>query len=194
MLDSQEELWICYWLDELQAAGIVLKWERTELPIPLTPGLVIPYSEKKVLKTKIKYVDKKKILLRPSEYTPDFKVWFGATSMISSINGLTFNPEALLFIDVSHYPVCFLEVKNGFFDAQNMTRLFINNQKFVYDKHQIYVNLIDPVSLFENTFLPSKCIEDFKYKRNPTGKHKGKRFKGDWKVDFEPKTLQQFLK
>lgn len=84
------------------------------------------------------------------------------------------------------------EVKPDF-DWQNMQRLFVNNQKFIWQSKQIFVNLVEPIELFKNTFLPAEAAPYFRYKvLSKKALLKGKR-KGDFKFDWIPKTIKQFL-
>lgn len=80
--------------------------------------------------------------MRGHEYTPDFFV----TWENGAINALR-----LPFI----YELCIIEVKPSF-DAHNMTRLFKLNQKWVYQKYGIYVELVIPEKLFKSTFAPKR--------------------------------------
>lgn len=187
--DSDEEVFVAMWLEELKEAGYVKSWDKTLEPIELTPGFKLIYDKTTILKTKTKTERKEHVLLRPSEYTPDFKVYW-------TLNGwLTFNSGIYSDVDIKKtfftrggvaHPT-YIEVKPSF-DQNNMERLFRNNQKFVWYKHQIFVNLVEPVSLFKKTFLPLQAAPYFKYKRPTKTKNKG-----DWKFDFVPKTLKEFL-
>jgi hypothetical protein len=66
------------------------------------------------------------------------------------------------------------------FDQNNMERLFKVNQKWMWQKHGIFVNLIKPQELFQKTFTPAE------YLRTPTGKPR--------KLNFKPRNLFDFLK
>lgn len=187
--DSDEEYFIAVWLDTLQQAGHVIKWRKTKLPIPLTDGIKIDYVKTTKLKTKTKIENKSKELLKPSEYTPDFEAIFGAGPFVSAIYEHA-KLDALFY--THEFPKVWLEVKPAF-DQNNMERLFKNNQKFVWHLHKIFVNLVEPVELFKKTFLPDELAPYFKYKKLPTGKNKGKKKVGDWKFDWIPKTLKEYL-
>lgn len=191
--DSLEEVWFAKWLEELMESGYVKRFQKTTIPIPLTEGLKFQYEKVTALKTKTKMETKEHILLRPSEYTPDFQVLFTKKGIDLFLSEILNNPDKdKLFFYTGYERYVFFEIKPSF-DQNNMERLFRNNQKFVWDKHKIFVNMIEPVSLFKKTFLPLSCHEDFKYRKAPTGKNKGKKFAGDWKVDWTPKTLNEFL-
>jgi len=191
--DSDEEVFVAMWLQELQDAGLVIRWSKTEMPFPMTSGLKRDYIKLTQLKTKIKRENKTQTLLRRSEYTPDFIVNFSAKGHLLFVSSL--EPECLFVPGMLFYkntPGVVIEVKPTF-DQNNMERLFVLNQKFLWDKEKIFVNLIEPIALFKKTFIPLAAVPYFQYKV-VTKKliAKGKK-KGDWKFDFIPKTLKQYL-
>ena len=57
--------------------------------------------------------------------------------------------------DGEHYT--FFEVK-GSFDYMNMTRIFTLNQKWLYDKWKLYVQLAVVPGIFKTTFTPSRYL------------------------------------
>jgi hypothetical protein len=181
MYDSPEEEYFAEWLAELQQQGYVKSWERVTTPIPLTRGLKHNYIQTIILKTKTKTVPKSQVLLASSEYTPDFGiVWDdGAKNIFFQP---IYDEQKLIcpFLadlkDGEYYSV--VEIK-PVFDRHNMTRAFISNQKYIWDKYGLYVNLIVVPDIFLETFSP---ISFFK---TPTGLDK-KFAKG------RPLTLQQF--
>lgn len=196
-MDSDEEVFVAMWLQELQEAGLISRWKKVDSTIELTQGLKLYYKKITQLKTKLKVEDKYKTLLNDSEYTPDFKIEFtekGLEKLVCVLDVFEATPEwknrnAIFFTSNNHVLV---EVKPSF-DQNNMERLFKNNQKFIWDKHKIFVNLVEPIALFEKTFIPLAAAPYFKYKV-VTKKliAKGKK-KGDWKFDFVPKTLNEFI-
>lgn len=191
--DSDEEVFVAMWLQELQDAGLVTRWSRAELPYHMTEGLKRNWIKETQLKTKLKKETKTDTLLRPSEYTPDFIINFSAKG-IELFVGLL-EPENEYETGKLFYkntPGVILEVKPEF-DQNNMERLFKLNQKFLWNKEKIFVNLVEPVALFKKTFLPLAAVDYFKYKViSKKVAAKGKK-KGDWKLDFIPKTLKQYL-
>jgi len=191
--DSDEEVFVAMWLQELQDAGFVKRWSRAELPYHMTAGLKRNYIKETQLKTKLKRETRTQTLLRPSEYTPDFIVNF--TEEGKQLFVCSLEPENIFIPNMLFYkntPGVILEVKPSF-DQNNMERLFVLNQKFLWEKEKIFVNLVEPVALFEKTFIPLAAIPYFQYKV-VTKKliAKGKK-KGDWKLNFEPRTLKQYL-
>lgn len=191
--DSDEEVFVAMWLQELQDAGFVKRWSRTEVAFPMTQGLKRNWVKETQLKTKLKQELKTDTLLRPSEYTPDFIVNFSAEGIerfVGILEPATEYKTGKLFY--KNTPGVIIEVKPSF-DQNNMERLFKLNQKFLWDKEKIFVNLVEPVALFEKTFIPLAAIPYFQYKVI-TKKliAKGKK-KGDWKLNFIPKTLKEYL-
>ena len=191
--DSDEEVYVAMWLQELLEAGLIARWSKTDITFHMTAGLKREYIKETQLKTKLKRETKIQTLLRPSEYTPDFIVNFTQEGHLLMVGSLS--PESIFIPDLLFYkntPGVVLEVKPTF-DQNNMERLFKLNQKFLWEKDKIFVNLVEPVALFKKTFIPSHAIPYFQYKV-VTKKliAKGKK-KGDWKLDFIPKTLKQYL-
>jgi hypothetical protein len=156
LFDSPEELHFSYWLDELKSEGFIIEWYRDITPYQMTSGLKHSYTVTENLKTKTKTTDKQQIILRPSEYTPDFRIIWSDTA--DNIFFQTFDHKGKItapFI-ASVYegvPISIVEVKPDF-DRDNMTRLFILNQKFVWDKYKEYINQVEVKGLFEKTFTP----------------------------------------
>lgn len=139
--DSKEELYFSWWLDELKDKGYVLEYQRCK------PYVLSHPIDKHVLGKK----------LEGHEYTPDFvvkwackafKVFYGGDSPTIITDG---NYESVLDGDNESI----IEIKPSF-DANNMTRLFRLNQKWMYDAFNIYVNLIVPEKLFSKTFCPDR--------------------------------------
>lgn len=192
-MDSDEEVFVAMWLQELLEAGLVKRWSKMELPYHMTEGLKRNYIKETQLKTKVKREEKVQTLLRPSEYTPDFVVNFTEAGIEKFVGLLepanVFRPGMLFY---KNTPGVVIEVKPEF-DQNNMERLFVLNQKFLWDKEKIFVNLVEPVALFKKTFIPSAAVPYFKYKVSTKKMAaKGKK-KGDWKLNYVPKTLNEFL-
>lgn len=189
--DSDEEVFFAHWCEELKnhPNEYILAWEKIKEPMAMTDGLKVTYQEEKVMKTKTKIVTKTKELLKASEYTPDFRILFGPGPFLSLIHDF-FNPKALFY--TNKFPEAIIEVKPDW-DMQNMTRLYKLNQKFIWDKYDTFVNLVHVEDLFKATFVPAESLPYFTYKKAPTGKNKGKKGVGDFKLDWEPKTLKQYV-
>lgn len=195
LFDSLEEKLFAMWLEELKENGVVKYWFRELRIIQITAGIKVPYVKQTQLKTKLKLEVKSFTLLRPSEYTPDFEVTFNMDFWGKIVSppheSKLFNKDAVFFSSYYDKPTL-VEIKPSF-DQNNMERLFVLNQKFIWDKFKIFVNLIEPVELFKNTFLPLQAIPFFQYKVIPKkAALKGKK-KGDFKFDWTPKTIKQYI-
>lgn len=195
--DSDEEVFFAMWCEELKQAGILSTWNRNTQELTITEGLKIKYDKVTPLKTKIKTERKVFALLRPSVYTTDFilRPCLNKVSIRKIFESITTSPEvfnknAPLFCD--HNWLTYVEVKPSF-DQQNMERLFVNNQKFIWDKYKIFVNLVEPVELFKKTFLPLEAAPYFRYKVVPKKAIAKGKVKGDFKFDWTPKTVNEYL-
>lgn len=159
-VDSQEEVMAIMYFEELIEAGYVEKIERAE-PIRLSERLENKYTQVVEMKTKTKEVEKNQVILEDHVYTPEFKVTWthkGKGLFVDSVH-----KERKIDAPFIGNWVTYIEVKPSF-DQNNMTRLFKINQKWVYQQHQIFVNLVQPHKLFEETFTPKAWL------KTPTGK------------------------
>ena len=190
--DSQEEVWMSMWLEELQKAGYVRFWRRNVDPILITPAYKIDYVKKIELKTKTKYEEKEFTLLQDLQYTPDFELAFTKKGYHFFCSPRSGNVKPNRYFFQRQDETFFIEVKPTF-DQHEKTAKFSLIQKFLWDKYRMFVDLIIPEHLFKDTFMPLAAMDDFRYKKAPTGKNKGKKKAGDWKVDYIPKTLKEFI-
>jgi hypothetical protein len=206
LMDSLEETYFAHWLDEAVSAGWVEKWLYVTKPFLVCPYVRLPYMKTTKLKTKIKTELKDFTLLHDLEYTPDFKVkWTqkGMNKFVSSIRGEEapnkyIDPKSLFFCgyyqikDSSLCSTTWVEVKPTF-DMHGKISKFSVLQKILWTFKGLFVDLIIPQDLFKETWMPEAIMEDFKYKKKPTGKNKGKKGPGDWKTDYFPKTIKEFI-
>jgi len=157
-LDSNEELWMCWWLEELQKYGFVSEIKRGSV-FEMSPKLVGWYMVQETLKTKVKTTRKEVCLLREHIYTCDFDVYFTPCGVEKLCTSSTYYEPNRLFVSYQQglYNKAFIEVKPSF-DQNNMERLFKINQKWVYDKHGILINLVKPTELFAATFYPKAYL------------------------------------
>lgn len=177
---SDEEKYFSNWLDELKQAGFVKEWIRVVNPIPLSNSLNHTYTHTVKLKTKTKHQQKNQAILRASEYTPDFFVEWNekALGIFFGFIGQDSKITTPFITEASDFS-CLVEIK-GDFVRHNMLRVFEDKQKFIWDKHKIYVNLASIPKLFKDTFTPEV------YFFTPTGRQ---RQFNSW----TPLTLKQFL-
>lgn len=180
--ESYDELYFLYWIYELKDKEYVNSIQRAQ-SFHLSKGLSSQYLEQ--LKTKTKEHTQK--ILEEHIYTPEFLiVWNQKAVEEKIIWQLPSVPKyEKQIIAQKHFdqtiPVwwSYIEVK-PVWDHQNMTRLFRLNQKWVWEKHEIFVNLIFPKRLFQATFTPN----DYLY----TEKKRDKR-----SIEWNILTVDEFL-
>lgn len=187
LMESQEEVWFAQWLQELKKNGYIVSWDKVTKPIELTKPVTFPYIKETVLKTKIKREEKTLTILNGMSYTPDFSIFWTEYGWNKFGSSLTKPKKDSIFYSESSLTDTLVEIKPKF-DQNNMTRDFVTKQKFIFDKLKIFVNLIFPEELFEDTFMPEEAMFDFIYKVNTKTKKKG-----EWKTNYIPKTLKQFV-
>lgn len=194
IFDSREEVWMAMWLEEMKKNKYVEYWDRTTLPYILIDPVQHAYEKVTVLKTKVKKEWRNFTLLNDLSYTPDFHIrWTteGFDKFVSVI-GQNINPKSWFFAYDSYTKDTYVEVK-PIFDQNGKTARFSIIQKIMWHVRNIFVDLIIPEKLFEGTFMPAEAMPEFKYKKKPTGKNKGIKGPGDWKTNYIPKTLNEFL-
>lgn len=175
--ESFNELHFLYWVEELMEIGIVESIERAPSYI-LTEGWVNVYSLPN--KRKTQGTPKQQVLLRPSVYTPEFIITWSKKALEKFVweEGTSRFDKLFIGKKVGLKTCTWIEVKPHF-NMRGKTTLFVNNQKFLFKIHGIYVNLVKIPDLFEHTFVPVK------YLKTATGKEK--------KINFEIKTLNEYL-
>jgi len=176
--ESLTELYTLQWLFELKEKGYIEEIERAKSFL-LTEGFYNYYTEP--IKRGTSSRTKDQVVLRPSSYTPEFHVVWNkkADNLVWIIGSNTkFDKTFIGHKDENGRIFTLIECKSSF-DFSNMTRLFINNQKFLFDKYKMYVNLIKPDKLFECTFCPAA------YLKTATGKER--------KIKYPIKTIDQYL-
>jgi hypothetical protein len=174
--DSLGELAFLQWAKELAVAGYIKSLERAE-GFLLSDALQVNYVEQ--LKTKSKPMQQ--TILHGHSYTPEFKIIWNKKAFEKFVqdsgDGKRFDK---LFIGkiVGDYGVTYVEIK-PLFDFQNTTRMFVINQKWMLQKHNIFVNLVKCPELFSHTFTPVA------YLTTPSG------FKR--KIKWKPRGLYSYI-
>lgn len=137
--DSNEELWVSYYLSELKAAGFVDEWKSQPQEYVLSESVVYTWTQ--TLKTKNKI--KSSALLQGHKYTPDFSISWNSCARNVFFNTIEdgINFKEIPFFAHSGSNVSIIDVKPAF-DMKNMTRLFTINQKWVMDKFGLYIQKI----------------------------------------------------
>jgi hypothetical protein len=176
--DSLEEMYVLQWLFELKNAGYIISIQRSESFL-LCDSVVNNYAEQ--LKTSSR--PKTQTLLHGHSYTPEFIVEWNFNKSKDKFTHLFSSGKKVenVFIAGHHNslnPVTYIEVK-PMFDQNNMERLFKLNQKWMWDKHGIFVNLVKVNELFPKTFTPRA------YLTTPSGRPR--------MLKWKEKSLFQFL-
>ena len=180
-VDSQEEVMMIMWLEELIEAGYAERLERAET-YSLSERLEREYAVEQQLKTKSKIVTKREILLEDHVYTPEFRVKWSQKAMRVFIDYVyspyKVNKSLLRFSTKGGELTTIVEVKPNF-DQNNMTRLFKINQKWMWQRYGLFVNLVQPHKLFEETFTPKAWLV------NSSGKKRV--------IHWEVRTLEEYV-
>ncbi|MCP4255013.1 MAG: hypothetical protein GY775_16725 [Candidatus Scalindua sp.] len=186
---SKEELGMKAYFEELKEAGFIKKIEYQPAPIILFNKVEVPIH--KQLKTKVKIVPK--TLLAERLYTLDFIIhWNDRNPLHEPISDDYYNDKLPVFF--SDMNKTYIEIK-AIRDLQNTTRFFNSRtQPWIWEKFNIFINLIKVPKIFEETFIPKAILHDFYYKRDVKIKGKLKARKGDPKFKWEYRTLDTFIK
>lgn len=182
--DSKEELYFSWWLDELIQEDIIIDYVAQPDSFVLTKAVERPYIKK------MKRVEDKELtetLIREKVYSPDFKLYWNLghpniDKFVGDLSDRERKHSSVLFKSrflTKPSEICFVEIK-GSYDNNNMTRLFLQNQAFVWEKHKEWVNLIKIPNLFKKTFTPKRYLLTDKTKKPR-------------KIKFPAKTLKDFL-
>jgi hypothetical protein len=177
--DSTEEMHFYWWVKELKEAGYVNSYLPHPKPIVLSPEIRLEYTKP------MKRVEDKILshsILRGHEYTYDGLIQWNDKAKNIFHNNLDEANHAWTKdrFDklISNYDLCKIEVK-PMYDQNNMTRLAVINQKWVFEKTGYFINIVKPEKLFAKTFTPDR----YRY----TDKSKQAR-----KIKFKTRTLQEF--
>lgn len=178
--ESFEELAFLYWAYELKNQGCIKSIQRAEsylLSDSLTHDFVVN------LKTKSKPATE--LLLHGHSYTPEFVIQWDKRAIGHIFDTLHSQHKHCCHLIAQPHGTLLgeyfsiIEVK-PLWDQNNMERLFKVNQKWMWQKYGIFVNLVKPQDLFQRTFTPKE------YLRTPSGKPR--------KLNWKPKSLFDFLK
>lgn len=180
--ESLDELGALQWLFELKNYGYIKSIKRAESYL-LSPGLTSAYVEKNARSSSSRPCTQ--TLLHGHSYTPEFEViWHTkALDKLVWIYGTSTKYDKYLIgeweeRDGEQELITYIEVKPSF-DQNNMERLFKLNQKWMWDKFNIFVNLMKIKDLFTHSFTPKE------YLVTPSGRVRVLKWKN--------KTLSQFL-
>ncbi len=180
--DSDEELYLYWYFLELQEKGYILEIKRGKTYL-LSDKIFRQYIKKIQLKTKVKIEVKDLIIMEDHVYTPDYEIVWAEKAkglFYLPLQGLESKTKLAIAQVIEGKTTSIIEVK-PIFDAQNMTRLFTLNKKWMFQIYGLYVTKLVHQEIFEATFTPVRYLF--------TNKSKGVR-----KIDFKVKTLEEYLK
>jgi len=164
--DSKEELYFSWWLIELELNGYIESWKYQPKPFPLSDKVYIHWQ--KQLKTKTKKMIK--TMLQEHKYQADFLIrWTEKARGIFFASELNQNVMAYPFvadeIGDKRYYRSIVDVK-GTFSRNDAWRRFSIDQKWVWQKFNIYVHKVIPVKLFKQTFTPLRYLQTDKSRKS----------------------------
>jgi len=193
-----EEYLVWLYLEELQEAGYIKEIIFQPESFELFKGLPKKFYKDKQLKTKVKRTySKRQYLINPVKYTSDYEVYWDVTAYDIFTQLITCTELDLNIPFLALGGESYLEVKASTFDPQGTTRLFTSRTQPWLSEQLYYVQLIKPLTLFKDTFIPKKALEYLVYKKDVyTGKGRNRKLKakiGDKKHKFEYKTLKEYL-
>jgi len=140
--DSPEEIEMYQWCEEAKNADILIDFIYQ--PPSYTLSTKQTYEVQKQLKTKVR-IDERE-LLKPHIFTADFM-------LISNIKHDFFRFK--INYDTNFYEST-IDIKGNFSQFHD-GKLFAVNQKWLYDKHGVYVNKVIPEELFKKTWVPENA-------------------------------------
>ena len=149
---SEEEVAFAHWCIEAADALIIQGWQYEPITYPLLSQ--IEHHVDKVTEYKRKpnkTVRTWKTLLQAHEYTPDFIIVPGGR-FEDLKHGLIHYRNPYYHND--RKPKYVIDVK-GTFQRFDGARSFSINQKWVFDKHGVYVNKVVPQKFFKKTWVPA---------------------------------------
>lgn len=173
--DSNGEVYLSWWLNELQDNGYIKKWTAQPESFILSPEISKEVIIEKQLKTKVKIIKKKEIILRGHKYTADFRIeWTDKAFTDNFVKEFDlFDTRPKLKSNLYAFGgITYLEAKPDGLDLKktpdpkNMVRLFANKQKEVYNEYNILVELVYHNNLFCNTFVPFRYVRQDKANGN----------------------------
>jgi len=149
-VDSDGEIHFIMWMEELKQNGYIKEYKRGE-SILLSNSVTNNYVQQ--LKTKSKPCHH--TILMGHSYSWDFTIeWteLGLQYFVSKFGEKWEKP----FL-INSKSMSFIECKPPF-DFQNMSRLAVLNIKWVWEKCQIFIQMVKNEELFEKTFTPKQYL------------------------------------
>lgn len=184
--DSTHELYFSWYLKELKDAGYIDIFYKSETFL-LGEDYTLPFIDNRKGKKKTSTFQ----LLSKAVYTPDFTIEWNekAVELFVELHDFYFNTDGSI-VSQTNLPfrviksiglniISTIDVKNPY-NRQGVRTLFIIKQKWMYDKHRIYVEPIDVNKLFKATFTPRRYFY--------TDQKKSER-----KITFTTRTLEEYV-
>lgn len=192
-LDSDEELYFAWYLQDLKAAGIILDAGVAFKPIELSMKIEHGFD----LLLKKKSPRKRSHVFNPTIYTPDFYIIHNPEYRDSFYSlfcqGKQFPGQKIPFLTSNPAQLdSIIEVK-GDMDMHRTKGQTMVKIKWVFEKHQCYIQLVTVPDIFRDTFTPEKFIarERFTKEAGPKGKKKTVNVLPP-KINWPVKTIDQY--
>lgn len=156
--DSKGEVYFYWYLSELFDNGFIFRFAAQPQTFELARRQ--EYSWTKMLKTKTKPMVS--TILQGHSYTPDFLILWTKKSrnIFYNTSDDVYNLRRNIFLAKKYtfgQEVSYIEVKPEF-GKHGSFRWFTISQKWVYQKYGIYIQKINPVSIFQRTFTPGRYL------------------------------------
>lgn len=199
-MDSREEEWFSWYIDELKDAGYMHRAIYQPASFHLSDP-VKAYGLQIGKKVKEVHIH----LLADHKYTADWSIEWNdnAEGIFFWKTGKSYKGRFYPYSEkhrnefipfIVYNGMTYVDIKGGFNGRNNSSAsTFPINQKWVYDKLDELVQKIvitdDLKGLFYRTFTPQRLINDHRYTTTKVGKYTA----GDSKLKYEPRTLEQFI-
>lgn len=170
-VDSDGEIHFIMWMEELKQNGYIKEYKRGE-SILLSNSVTNNYVQQ--LKTKSKPCHH--TILMGHSYSWDFTIEWTELGLQYFVSRFGEKWEKPFLINSKS--MSFIECKPPF-NFQNMSRLAVLNIKWVWEKCQIFIQMVKNEELFEKTFTPKQ------YLTTKSGKPR--------KTKHKIRTLQEYL-
>ena len=138
-LDSTEELQFVYWLDEAKKEGLIEYYKYQPISYNLFDDVLGKNANGREI-----------TIIKSHIYSPDFAIVF-----TKKFFGLyASNKWYKIFKNIEDYKKEIIIDIKGTFSRNGGDRVFSINQKWVYQKYNIYVHKVIPFNLFKTTWCP----------------------------------------
>ena len=165
-IDSLEEVYFEWWLEDLMAMGFVKFFSRSHTFKITEPVKISTLKHKPTKKDPKRLLEQESILLRGWTYTADYDIlWedkaYGVFIKDIDIPYKTDKDYLLISSLTDEGYLSTVDVKPIGFKAgvTSSSITFPHNQKIMFDRYRIYVNKVCPTgkkSLFHKTFTPER--------------------------------------